>query len=310
MLMMATDHFDKLQRVISNNHFLNDVYKDEHPKFEHFANLYSKADANRAIYQSYTYKFEQLIGQLSTEKIKRWDIQIQSVYSDDTPEYIQLLPNKRGDFQKGAYEIKMSKLKTLHESLGRFPNLAHTQAEVSDFYNLMKKTRTEQQGFETEEKEISRQLENARVALANGMRRLYAALLFVYNEDVKAVESFYELRYLRAGVSNPEIAADADNNVVKTLENTIPAQTKQAELEGEILRNDEILIENLGNTSLEAWTADDISTNPPAKVALIEAGQSVSFIAKNVSAGIVEKLIIFNPDEQKGKYSLMLSRLP
>jgi hypothetical protein len=308
MLMMATDHFDKLQRIISNNPFIGSVYADEYPKFEKFANLYSQADSNRAIYQSYTYKFEQLISQLSTEKIKRWDIQIQSVYSDDTPEYMQLLPNKRGDFQKGAYEIKMSKLKSLFESLGRFADLAHTQREVSDFYILMKKTRTEQQGYETEEKELSRQLENARVHLANGMRRLYAALLFTYHEDVKAVESFYELKYLRASVSNPEETEQSDTNIVRQLENTIPAKTKNVELDGEVFRMDEILIENSGNTSLEAWTSDDVGTNPPARVALIEAGQSVSFIAKNVSTGIVEKLIIYNPDEAKGKYSVLLTR--
>src|SRR5437867_1472084 len=65
-----------------------------------------------------------LLSDLTSKLIRQWDIAIQGVFMDDTPEYAELLPNGRGSFQTGAIDDRMQAVKMLAERLGGFAQFA------------------------------------------------------------------------------------------------------------------------------------------------------------------------------------------
>lgn len=55
---------------------------------------------------------------LSSQKIEDWDIAIQQVYKQNTPQYVSLLPNRRKPFQTGSQESRINAVGTLSEAIG------------------------------------------------------------------------------------------------------------------------------------------------------------------------------------------------
>lgn len=308
MLLMATDHFDKLRGAAQTNPQVQQWYTNELPHYQAFVNLYNKAHAQKNIYGMHTQEFEEQIRQLSSEKIKRWDIQIQTQYDDNSAKYKALLPNGRAPFQRGAYETRINEIETLYNALGHFPNLAHVQTEVSNFLQTIREGRSEQQAAEKQESDYSKMLEDARKVLAMAMHRIFGNLLALFAHDPEWVEGFYELKYLRAGSNSSDDTKDEGENTVKSSSAQLPANAQTVQLQGDILPEDEILIENIGETILEAWTTDDPNAAPPARTLLVSPQQSGSFVAKNICSGSPKALVLRNLDAETGKYEVYLLR--
>ena len=76
--------------------------------------------AARGTYKGKTKALEAKLADLSGLRIKQRDIAVQGVFLDGTPEYTHLLPNGRGPFQQGAYNLLIAEVKTLQTRLTPF----------------------------------------------------------------------------------------------------------------------------------------------------------------------------------------------
>ncbi len=308
MLLMATDHFAKLKNEADTDANIAQIYRDFAPVFKAFQDQYELSNNNKAVYEMHTQLFENKIAELSSTAIGEWDIEMQFIIGQKSPEYTMLMSKGRAIFQRGAYELRIDAVKSLATRLRNFPALSNLQQKVEVFGQEIERLRTEQQGVEKNESKYSDFLEDARQTLANSMQAIFGYLMYYYRGNIKLVENFYELKYLRSNTSTNADDGEDVSTIVQTVQNRIAAQATIEELVAQIEPTDEITIENTGDTTLEAWTSDNINTAAPANSLVISANQNAIFIAQDISNGGTSKLMLLNPDTVTGSFKVTLTR--
>lgn len=201
MNLLAKDHHDKLKGSSENDANIAKLYKDFLPKYEAFTSTYVALLTQQRTYQSFTSKVESLFSELTSVKIRKWDIKIQFQHDEATHIYRSLLPNGRSPFQTGGYETRTREVKSLGELLLQYKDMENLQQEVEAFGLQLENARTEQQGAERKVSHLSNELEIARLALAVNMHSVLGFLIGNYAQNIKEVASFYDLEYLRSSVA-------------------------------------------------------------------------------------------------------------
>jgi hypothetical protein len=306
MLRLATDHFDKLRDAAATDVFVKQLYLEAVTAYDEFVQTYQDVITYKAAYQMHTRKLEEQMELLSNDKIKRWDIQIQSIYLDTEFEYLALLPNNRTPFQKGAYEVRINECFSLAAKLLNFPNLAHTQAAVLAFAQNIKNVRSEQQAAERKAADLSSLLEKNRLALAQAMQKAFSGLMYHFAGEVEKVENFYELQYLRAANSTPKADEEDELKPVDVAQDSIPESAKVGLFADKLKPDTEIFIENNSNVTLEAWTAENVQEAAPNRKLLISPQQSASCLARDFTTGRIKELILNNTDNITGSYKIAI----
>jgi hypothetical protein len=134
MYEMSTDHFDKLRGYARTNLELKALYDWAYPAYQAFVQEYDKGYVHASTYQMQTATLENLLLELSSTHIRRWDVAIMSVYDIVEPPYKALLPEGRRPFQSGAYDARIRAVKRLADSLQNFPALSALQTTVLNTY--------------------------------------------------------------------------------------------------------------------------------------------------------------------------------
>lgn len=285
MLIIATDHHDKLYSRIADPD-INTLYIQYLPLFNAFKDAYDKIGTTASAYRAATMVVEGLFLQLMSTKIKQWDIWVQNVYFDDTPEYALLFPDRRGAFQTGAYELRISAIRKLRDGLANYAALANVYNDVVAFLNQIETARTAQQGKEIDEKVASNTMEEARVNLANCMQGIMGYLMYKYQGDISKVEMFYDLQYLRSTSSN-------DTSTAQT--HTINSNNRLNLYKGELNDKSNITIENTSNETVNVFTTSVLNGTVPANAIALLAGETISFIADEYSDGTgFDTLVVVN----------------
>ncbi len=220
MNILATDHHDKLLNNVANPD-IQFLYGRFLPIYQDFKAQYQAVIANTGMYEGHTQIVASVFSELSSTKIKYWDIQIQGIYIEGTPEYKMLLPNMRGPFQTGGYESRIRETRALALRLHNFPALSAIEQDVTLFADKMEQARTTQQGYEKATQDNSALLEEKRLKLAKIMHANFGRLIDVYIENLAYVENYYELQYLRADNSSTN-TGDGDVNEPDPIYTTTP----------------------------------------------------------------------------------------
>lgn len=197
MLILLKDHAAKL-RGGSTDPDIDVLRARFDPIEEAYLDALSLWTNAKAFYKGATLAFEILLKELSSKKIRDWDVQIQVVYSKDTEEYISLLPNGRNPFQKGSYEIIISHVGALAKTLALYPVLAATKTDVENFYAQLLSTRETQQVKEALVKSKSEALEKARVEAAVTMYGNLGVLMDKFRYNTEHVKRFFELHLIKS----------------------------------------------------------------------------------------------------------------
>lgn len=292
MLIMATDHFDKLGASARNQVEIQEIYDWAKPEFDAFVQQMDKNEQLAENYRYATATFRELIDVLRTQNVRRWDILIQIEYEQDSKEYQRIMPNGRSVFQLGAYEIRLRSVRKLAESLKQFPNLSDLQADVEAFSAQLHEARSKQQEWEGLVQISSDALEKARIALAQKMHGSFAALLRIHWNEPAAVENFYELKYLR---SKP---LKEDDDVQIPSEEFMIAPNSYAKFgEGIIATRDELRISNNGRKAIIAYLSDAVQAELPTHAISIYPDQ---YVTLNVTANDM-LLVLVNEMDVEGK---------
>ena len=163
--------------------------------------------AIRGTYKGKTQAWEMKLADLSTLRIKQWDITIQGTFLEGTGEYTQLLPNGRAPFQSGAYDLRLAEVKALQNRLltvsPAVPALTTLAATIGTYHAEMKTLRDSQQGAEQQVDSLSTLLEIQRLAAATVMYKNLGRLMEKFSDMPVRIEDYYDMNYIRDGAAAP-----------------------------------------------------------------------------------------------------------
>ena len=281
MLLMATDHSDKLKHSAANNQAIDSLYQRFLPAFLLFKDNYEKLMANYAMYQGYTQAFEERMGELSSTLARKWDVTIQSEYDEKSSDYTMLLPNGRAPFQTGAYEMRIAAINALLISLEakENPTLMVLHQKIKNWVTETQTLRTKHQGIEQQDAQYRQNLEQARQALATEMHGVFFGLCALYYQNLAQVETFYELKYLRTKqVKEEEVEQKFTNEELKISPNTTVLAA-----EGDWETTTEFILMNTGNTVCSIWATAIENSPMPTDAETIYPQQTISFMLEEIA---------------------------
>lgn len=294
MLIMATDHHDKLLAESTNDPQIATLYQMFQPAYQAFKQAYNETFQKDAFYQGNTQIVESLFADLSSKKIRQWDIWIQNEYLDDTPQYLMLLPTGRKPYQSGSYEARINAVLVLEANLGSFANLANVLADVKAFRVQLEQARTTQQAMEKGSANSVKAVEDRRFELAQVMQGVFGGLILRYYTNLAQVETFYELKYLRTSSSS-------DNSSAPALQAHTIGANSRATLFGQLTASNSITLKNTGSVSITCFTSNDVNASAPIDALVLQAGDEQTAFADELSNGNgFSWLILMNTDAAVG----------
>lgn len=149
--------------------------------------------------------FEELLDELSGERIRTWDVTIQNTFPQGSQQHTQLLPNGRRPFQSGPRDDRITAVRTLAIGLEAFAELSTLQETVDSFHQMMESARNTQQGSEGDIATASEAVDVARQALAIVLYRNLGLLMDKHGGDPLQLETYYELALLRTSGGGPAL---------------------------------------------------------------------------------------------------------
>ncbi len=296
MNLLSADHNSKLAAEAQTGEVL---FVEMHDKFNPLREGYNKDYAlwfeAKGMYKAQTVRLANSFDELINKKMPKWDADIQAVFIEKTPEYIEIFPGGRTAFQKGPYDVRITRLYRLFLSVGKHDELKKVSEDIEAFYNLINKTRDKQQAYEGEVKRTSSVLEKCRVNIANIMYENLGKLMSHFCTDPDEIQRFFELQY----ITNKEIIKDDEPIIVA--EGTIEPESKITvdALTGKFNSNTELVINNLGDTAIEVYTTKLPSDNVPGTTVTVQSERMAIVNCGELGAEENLYLIVYNTSTEK-----------
>lgn len=265
MFMLVKDHLDKLAKNIGDPDIAN-LHSMVNTDYNKFLAAMNAVQSNSFTYQMHTKIVQDMLVELSNLKARQWDIAIQGVYLDNTPQYLDLMANGRSPFQKGSYDEKINAILVLANKLGNYPALATLQTSVQAYYDQIVAARSTQQGVEYDDTNLRKLLEKQRLILATTLHKVFGFLIYKYGDDVSLVESYYELRYLRDTSSS--------NQAIVLKPYTVSSNSRITLYNGQLAADSYLSFKNTGAVALQVFTSNDPNASVPPNVTEILAGET------------------------------------
>ena len=299
MAMMVRDHHDKLKSASLTDPYIAAIFL----VFEPFYIAFNTAFRQMHIIDSQRQMFTQ---QLTTElvnlrgQVEDWDIRISFKYRPSTPIYNLLFGGGRTSFYVNTYEGQLAAVKELSDKLVNFADLTDVKTDVDTWLVNADTLRTKQQGEEGKLQKAQKDLERARVALAEKMHFVFASLLAKYYEDPIEVENFYELKYLQRGSSTRNTTTPPSSSNTVSLK--IAANNRKTALKGVFSDNDAFEVKNTGNVNLDIWLSSAENSPIPNDVSTISVGSTVTFYGDELNDGSTAPsfFLVANNDSNDG----------
>jgi hypothetical protein len=251
MLNLSNDHIAKLEAQQADADIAALLARTQ-PLHVDYSKAYTIWKSATAFRKGATLKVDQLLAELSSLKIKQWDVQIQVQYLDGTPEYMTLLPEKRAPFQTGGKDQRINAVEALGLRLANYPALAATQADVDAFRAQLVDARDTQQQKEQLIEQGSDDLEAARIELATMMYGNLGILMDKYRNTPDYINNFWEVSLMQ---NTPPPTREFSGSV---------AADTTANITEKVGPNAKVVLTNPGSTTLTfcmAATNADACTN-------------------------------------------------
>ena len=230
---------------------------------------YNKWKAQGGSQQGQTLLVTQLLQLLSSTKIKKWDIFIQGVYDNTTPQYKALLPNGRAPFQVGSQDDRITAVAALVNTIGDDASLKTVKDDAVAFLTDIQTALLAQKGGIASTKTNSDAVEAARVAMCTGMYANLGAMMQHYAGAPNNIDQYFDLSAIRSGA---QVVFTGDT---KPLENeNIFKHTFQP--------GDGLLLKNEGVTELKFFLALQKKDGPGDIVIAIAAGNQATITATDL----------------------------
>lgn len=193
-------------------------YNIYHPLHVAYEAAFGVWDAQRAMQSGSTITLESWLEQLSTIKVKAWDIQIQGQFPKGTATYKTLFPHGHEVYHNGTQNAKIDAVTLLNTNLTGIAALAATKTDVSNFLASLKGANTTQKGMKQGTDADSMLVETQRINICNGLYAVLGALMNKYYLTPQTVESFFDLNTLQSNLQKDfkgHVAAHDDHVIAR-----------------------------------------------------------------------------------------------
>jgi hypothetical protein len=177
--------------------FFGPLYTMFDPLNEAFENEDAALIAQIGTQKGSTSLLDELLIQLSSDKIDLWDIAVQVVYRKGTPEYIAIFPKGRKPFQQGKKNDRIAAVSALYLSLAGIVPLATTRTDVDDFYQTINDARNKQTGEIGDTGTDSDDLTTTAETAMNALYKILGSCIAQFPETPLSIEPLFDMSVLR-----------------------------------------------------------------------------------------------------------------
>lgn len=280
-------HLNALTLVKADAFFkpLYDVFK---PLADQFDAAFTNWKSGEAVQLSDSQRLNDLFTELSASQIETWDINIQIVHKQKSPEYKKLLPKRRGPFQKGTQQTRLQAVKNLSNALIGEAKLVDVKNSVDDFLARFETNfDVQKQSIQATEK-LRDVLEAKRQKICVELYRNLGLLMAHFAENPEDAAVYFPLPFLRRTVQV------SFTNSVKPLAIKFIAKRK-------LVATDEITIFNTSDTALTFYFSEKKTGLPDAKTAFtIQPNDIQSITAGQLGDPSLSNILVYNPSSSIG----------
>jgi hypothetical protein len=181
----ATDIFSELLATLS-------------PLVQAYDDAYATWLQQQGATKGQTQTLNDLLDDLRSRKIEDWDLAIQNVYRQKTPQYIALLPRHRAPFQNGSQQQRITAVATLSLAIGSDAALQTLKTEVDAFYDELTAANSTQKGSKSTKSGTSTVVETDRIALGTGLYGVLGRLMDFFKDTPEAIADIIPVDALRS----------------------------------------------------------------------------------------------------------------
>jgi len=205
MLSIATDTEAKLQAE-SADPDINILYTSYFPVYDAYRQIQINYDVAAGNRKGKTLNLENLMKIELPKEIRKWEGFVRSIYTEDSPEELEIFPNKRDPFLQGTYEQRISAIGTLATRLAADSNasIQGYAPTVLSFYNLIFSARDTEQNKEGVLGILSDTREQQRKLLATELFGVLGGLMRKFKSDPLQAARFFDLSLLRETGDEPK----------------------------------------------------------------------------------------------------------
>lgn len=273
MLILISDHTSRLQNGLANP-IINDLHVRTVPLKQDFSTKYSRWSQANGAWKGETKRVNADLKLLSGTLIENWDIRIQIIFPQGSPDYLTLLPRQRIPFQQGTMDETIQALQTLGLALAEYPlqpSLVVLRDEVVAFHTVLEGKRNVQQQKEQAVKDASAALEAARIVCAVMMFRNLGILIDTYPTLPNMITNYYQMNLLR----------DIADNSEEYLGTLLVNEQKNAVSEG-ITQDSIIYIHNTGDSAIQISIQDNPNMMNDATDITLQPGDDMTTQAGDI----------------------------
>ena len=145
--VFAIDHVAKLSARV-NAPTIQQLYIRTKGLMDTFMDRYAGWRSKVGYYKGETFFIDQILKKIRSEKAARWEVQVQIVFAPGSSDYIRIFPTGRTGFNDGGKDERMSKVKSLSDTLASYPQLNALYTEVQAYVQQLFDARLSQQQHE------------------------------------------------------------------------------------------------------------------------------------------------------------------
>ncbi len=303
-LSLAQDHLAKLT-ANAGDPDIAAIKTDYLPVHTAFITALNQLNSKLGLYHGKTQTFEEMLQELSSEKINEWRGQVFAIFPEGTPNATAIFPRDRQPFQQDTYDERVEAVETLSITLATYiakPTLVALAVVVDAYYITLSGARALQQTDEGSVDTLRTNLKAAHKLMCDGMYKDLGLLMAKYYQTPERVADFYDLTLIR------DTGEDAPVVVEGTI-NTGQVINVSALLPDNLNVNDDTVIRLINKSavpvSLEFYSANGPADLPPAGPQFtVAGGGTLEKILSDFKFSIYPNLNIHNPSGSAGSWEI------
>ena len=290
--LQMSNYHDSALASVKTDTFFTGLYGTYHPIHVAFKNAYDNWKTQGGNQQGETLNLKQLLQLLSHNKIQTWDIKIQNIYPQSTPQYKRLLPNHRAPFQNGLQTERIHAVQSLSKAIGADTALAAVKADIDNFYTQLDTVHVNQKSTLVTTKSQSSALDTARVAMCNAQYANLGALIQRFAASPEKIEQYFDQKALRHA-TQVLFTGNLKANIIHTIVKHTFSET------------DEIYLSNTGVAPLEFYLAENKSEKPGTSIYKLAPATSQTIPETTLGKLTNTYVTVYNPDANLvGEYEI------
>ena len=284
----------------SGDSFLAHMYTNTLPAYNAFLTAYGKNFGDKGNRKSLTSKQKNLLTELSSVKAHEWDVKIQNLYLENSPEYLAILPNGISPLSHYQIDMRILYVENMIAQMASIPQLSTLSDSITTFLEDLKLARNKKESKASDVKLAADELHKAAYLMAEQLYANLGSFMMQYAANPQSIAIYFPTYLLYYKKNN-----QGNNNNIYEL-----ALAMSEILEGgfNFGYDAKINMYNTGETILDVWFTDDTTSPKPINFIQLAAQEIKTITVSQYATQVQRFLMVENTsttDEGSIEFSLV-----